>query len=79
MMRRRLLEVGIAKWRFRPPNGRGIPSMSCVIGDGASSAASITLRAIEELPVHAMQHVCARACIISRYDKLDYPISKLCK
>ena len=49
---------------------------------GASSAASIALRAelserVSKFSCHAMQHLCARACMILRYDVVSYRISEL--
>ena len=49
---------------------------------GASSAASIALRAelselVSKFTCHAMQHLCARACMILRYDVVSYRILEL--
>ena len=49
---------------------------------GASSAASIALRAelserVSKFSCHAMQHLCARACMILRYGIVLYRISEL--
>ena len=49
---------------------------------GASSAASIALRAelselVSKFTCHAMQHLCARACMILRYGIVLYRISEL--
>ena len=56
--------------------------MVCVIGAGASSAASIALRRkfSERLGTcswHGMQHACVRACMILRYDVVLYHMLKL--
>ena len=73
------LEVGIAKWRFRPPQPHGMHGMHASIAAGASSAASIALRAelSERLSkCHAMpcsMCVCARAHDITlRYGTVAY-------
>ena len=63
-MRRRPLEVGIAKWRFRPPQPHGMHGMHASIAAGASSAASIALRA--ELSERLSKALCMPCSIYAR-------------
>ena len=59
-----------------------IHRMHAFMEAGASSAASIALRAelselVSKFTCHAMQHLCARACMIVRYDVVLYRIPEL--
>ena len=76
------LGVEVAKMAAFAARMHRMRIMHAFIEAGASSAASIALRAelselVSKLHEHAMQHVRARACILSRYSRVMSRILKL--
>ena len=69
------LGVEVAKTAAFAASMNRMHRMHAFMEAGASSAASIALRAelserVSKFSCHAMQHLCARACMILRYDMI---------